>query len=186
MNGIAAFVGSVLFGAGYAATRSLLLRWGATDAEVAHAARVLVSAIGLHDEIGLAMGGVGLDLLEVLAVDQGALAPSQDCIAALDVLRKPTWWARVLRAAADLTLMPVAPPALSHVKKKPMRAMAPPTALRMAQVFMVLAIVLSCSVPFIILGGIQRAINQSARTRQRRHEETLAAIREGKQHGPQP
>ncbi len=49
------------------------------------------------------------------AVEQGALEPGQDCIAALDVLRKPTWRARVLRAAADLTLIPVAPHALTSL-----------------------------------------------------------------------
>jgi hypothetical protein len=49
------------------------------------------------------------------AVDHGALEPAQDCIAALGVLRKPTWRARVLRAAADLTLMPVATPALASL-----------------------------------------------------------------------
>jgi hypothetical protein len=48
--------------------------------------------------------------------EQRALA--QDCIAALTTLKKPTWRARVLRAAADLALMAVAPLAIESLRAR--------------------------------------------------------------------
>jgi hypothetical protein len=56
------------------------------------------------------------ELIEAAA--EGDIVLGEDCLAALDVLQRPTWRARVLRAAADLTLTPVTPAALTSLSAR--------------------------------------------------------------------